>query len=157
MTKKRNGLWTEEEIALLREHYPQGGYKKLVELGIKRTELAVASKAKSLGIAKRLEHTISWSEEEVKLLVKSYREGGLPGALSCGLDKKDSAIKNKVRKIGLCGNENEGVLWNDERLEILHKYYPTEGLQGVRMRGVKESRDIILSKALELGYDVYFG
>lgn len=152
----KKGLWSDEELGILNKYYTEG-YDRLVKEGLLRSEVAVRQKIRSLGLHVKKEVPGAWTEDEVKLLVENYKEYGMKGALNCGINKKDLAIRTKARMLGLSGNENEGVLWNEERINILLKYYPTEGAMGVRRRGVKESKDIILSKAIELGLGVNFG
>lgn len=155
----KKGKWEEYELELLRNHY-QYGYDVLVSKGLNRTMSGTLQKARLMGLnivntfTKKSE---SWLEEEVKLLVDIYRKEGMRGVIdSSSLNKKEAAIRSKVYLLGLCGTVNDGVLWTKDRLDILNMYYSAEGASGVRRRGVKEPRDIILSKALELGYDVKF-
>lgn len=152
----KKGLWSDEELDILNKYYMEG-YDRLVKEGLQRSEVGVRQKMRHLGLIVKKEVHGAWTEEEMKLLVENYQKYRMSGALNCGINKKDSAIRTKVRMLGLAGNENEGVLWNDERINILLKYYPTEGALGVRKRGVRESKDIIIGKAIELGLGVKFG
>lgn len=152
----KKGRWSDEELYILNKYYREG-YDSIVKRGVIRSEVAVQQKIRKLGLHIKKEVPGAWTEDEVKLLVESYQKYRMQGALNCGLNKKEFAIRSKVRMLGLSGNENEGVLWNDERINILLKYYPTEGAAGVRRRGVKESKDIIIAKAIELGLGVNFG
>jgi len=61
------GLWSEEEIELLKRLFPSGREKEIVEQ-TGRTLAAVRQRAYTIGI--KTTKSRSWSEEELKLLKK---------------------------------------------------------------------------------------
>lgn len=47
---RRHPYWTQEEDAILREHYPQGGQRAVASLLLSRTPAAIGFRVKVLGI-----------------------------------------------------------------------------------------------------------
>lgn len=155
---KRVG-WTDLEEELLNKHY-KDGYDVLVEKGLKRSKGATILKARRMGLHTAVALKNEWSEEDVIILVEAYKEYNvvtkIPTELVELLGRKEDSIMRKAYNLGLWGKGNEGVLWNKERLDIMEKYYELEGVKGVKKRGIKEPKDIILAKAIEMGYSIKF-
>jgi Holliday junction resolvase len=108
--------WTEEEDRILRELYPTTDTEELAQrLG--RSRHAVNRRAASLGIRKdpefvRLVKTLSWrkgkkkemlwTKEEEEELRRLYLEEGLPvEEIARRLNRTESAIRNRVRFLGI--------------------------------------------------------
>ena len=113
-----NGSWTEEEIDILRTHYPNEG-KEVASRLPGRTKAACGLKAVELGL--RIA-PLPWTEEEDRIFRKYYPIEGtkvrfrLPGRTraSCAL---------MANKIGL----HVVQAWTEEDDNILRKYYLSEG------------------------------
>ena len=63
-------LWTDEEQALVRAHYPDIG--KLEALLVRRTPAAIKKQAHQLGLVKP---RTKWSSDEVRKMPPPYKEG----------------------------------------------------------------------------------
>jgi hypothetical protein len=67
--------WTEGEINILREHYPQASKEELMNLLRGRTWTSIASKARKLRVKrlKRENNARTWTEEEIQILLSSFQ------------------------------------------------------------------------------------
>jgi hypothetical protein len=93
----RSNAWTDEEIALLKLHYPKVGSTGCVPYLPKRTYESIRDKAHKLGIK-----MMRWTKEEKDLLRAIYPEKGLSPELIAMLPRHHkSAIKAKISAIGL--------------------------------------------------------
>lgn len=102
--------WTDEEVSILREKYPDQG-TDIPELD--RTKGAIKEKARRLGLSCRLNRR-PWTKEEVEILKDKYPE---QGADIPELDRTRSAIWHKARRLGI-NNRIEHI----ELTESLREY-----------------------------------
>lgn len=66
-------VWTEEELMILKDHYPNGGYRAVKALLPSRTRFAVTFKASQLGL-KSGKEIKKWTEEEIAVLSRLYKK-----------------------------------------------------------------------------------
>lgn len=117
--KKR---WSKKDIEILKEYFPIGGARLVIEKGVNRTIREIGAKASNMGI-KVINGRKYWSKEEETILRKYYPIEGI-SVIKRLKDKDELSIRNKVRHMKLNGPINK---WEDEEIEILTKYYPIEG------------------------------
>lgn len=114
--------WTDEEVEIIREYFPQGGARLVIEKGVNRDVREIGAKASNMGI-KIDSGRNYWTEEEEEILRKYYPEEGIN--VVDRLEGKDKlSVRNKVRYMKLNGPTNK---WTPEEIAILEKYYPEEG------------------------------
>lgn len=123
---QRQDLWTEEENAILREHYPIEGRKAFDRLP-NRTATACDVHVSVLGLR---HNGRNWSEREEGILRQYYRAEGpdvckrLPGRtqMACAL---------RARRLGVQMDSSKRYIrstsWTPEEEAILRRYYPSEG------------------------------
>lgn len=159
----RNVRWSKEEVALLEEYYPKGGFELCRSNGLMRSIDAVHYKAKILGLYYNQHYTrsIDWSESDISILKKYYPIGGVMLCREKGLDVSDSIMHYKARKLGLKigkGKAKRKNMWCDEDLAILTKYYPKGGLTLCKEKGLNKSNCSIYLKARDMGLSkIYWG
>ena len=92
-------IWSEEEIKILKENYKGNfpGVRCLAKLP-QKTLAAIHGKARSLNLTK---HRLNWTEEEEKLLKKTYLESESVKHLSEQLGKSYCSVITKAYKQGL--------------------------------------------------------
>lgn len=114
--------WSGKEVEIIKEFFPQGGARLVIEKGVNRSVREIGAKASNMGI-KVSRGRNYWTEEEEEILRKYYPTEGIN--VAARLEGRDELnIRNKVRYMKLNGPTNK---WSDEEVEILKKYYPTEG------------------------------
>lgn len=121
-----NHYWTEQEIAVLKEWYhfgPEVAVAKLKELcNIEFTAQQVSDKANRL----KIYVDKNWTEQEIKILTENYPKLGLSVAkLIPGKTKKE--CKFKAHQYGLRVEYEPSHEWTTHEIELLKKYYPTNG------------------------------
>ena len=89
------GLWTDEEIGILKENYLDLG-ENIVELLPNRTWLAIQAKAVQIGIKR----SRGWSEEELKILKENFIKLG-KNIIELLPNRSWDTIRKKARVIGL--------------------------------------------------------
>lgn len=96
-----NPLWTKEEIEILKEHYPSGGWKEVNKLLPTRTKSSIKGCAQKIGIKSEKVFN-DWSNNEIQIIKKYYPKEGrncisrLPGRTIEGLVYKAKNLK--IRK-----------------------------------------------------------
>lgn len=127
-----NRWWTEKEISILKEKYPEQG-PDIPELD--RTRKAIYSKAKDLGLSAPSE----WTKEELSILKEKYPKKGsdIPE-----LDRTRGAIRKQAERLDL------SYRWTEEEISILKEKYPKHGSD---IPELNRSKTAIHSKASELG------
>ncbi len=151
----RHKIWSELDLAILKEKYPLGGYLLCQEEGLKdRTRDAIVKKAKELNLhsecnVKKIAH--SWSDMELKIMRKHYPVGGIKECLKL-LNRSESSIRLKAHKLGLKVEYKDNTFknWSDYELDILRECYPKGGSVLCREKGIKRSFYAINSKARKL-------
>lgn len=96
--------WTSEEDEILRNYYPEGGTKAVLDLLPERTLMAIYNRAANLGLrTKTSRGSIPWSKHDIEVLKEKYPEVG-PKGVQPLLEQKRSltsiatkACKLKVR------------------------------------------------------------
>lgn len=92
-------LWTDNEIALLRENYPNKPTKEVVNMLPGRTKPAVYYKAMTLGLAK---NSLAWTDEEDEILKEHYSDNTADEIQKNYLPHKTKhAIYHRVRQLNL--------------------------------------------------------
>lgn len=143
-------LWTEEEIEILKNEYPVRGTAIQDKIPHKSRE-NIKTKAHNLGIKhiktsenkpnqfQGEDNYLSFTHPEIAAQWHPTLNGNLmPDNISYGSNKKvwwmcseghihQESVKNRV-KYG-CPDCSSRVLWTQEDVEILRKYYPIEGLK----------------------------
>lgn len=126
-TGRGNGKrWTEDEIAIIKEHFPSRG-RRMAYLLPGRSKTAVIARAYKLGIRVERGSQSKWTKKEDAILKKWFPKMRyecrvyLPG-------RSDSAIRHRIMKIGP-GLKNRLIthVWTDEDVRILKEYYPLIG------------------------------
>lgn len=154
-------IWTDDEVEILKKYYPIGGVTLCIEEGLTRGVRGIHRKAYELGL--KLDNPpIRWSEEEIELLRTHYPVGGPQFCRDCGLNRNIEAIKKKANLLGICmktvrknTTDNKTIKWTDFEIDILKKYYITDGARGCIERGVNKTEKAIRHKvsALQLSSD----
>ena len=90
--------WDEHKEKLLRKHYPKGDLKVLAGMiGVSVT--AVRSRAKLLGLRRRVNKCVPWTDRQVKYLRKHYAD------MSCAeLSKKSTTAPAALRQRLICSD-----------------------------------------------------
>lgn len=108
----REDRWSEEEIGILKEYYPIGGYRLCQEKGLGyKSKSSISSRAYALGIkmfeVNRCRYgKESWTDEEISILKRYYPIGGYRLCQENGLGHKSkSSIMGKARRLGLIVNK----------------------------------------------------
>ena len=148
----KNNLWTKEEDEILVNYYLIGGFELCQEKGLMRTKSAMQNRAMTLGLRK----IISKKEYSVikENVVDLYKKGGdaLVVEYLKGIGFRKNQIFNMykyLQDIGLRESKDRKD-WEKYEIEILYKYYPTEGA-AVSKRLPNHPKDSIRSKANSLG------
>lgn len=152
----RSARWSAEEIALLKEYYPKGGFELCKEKGLTRSKDSVHYKARYLNLSYNQRYTrcVDWSESDLAILREYYPIGGVMLCKEKGLDVSDAIIHYKARKLGLkigIGKAKRKNMWGEEELALLKEYYPKGGLSLCMEKGLNKSNYSIYLKARDLG------
>lgn len=98
-----------------------------------------------------------WTEEEDAILREYYPIGGYPLCIEKGIvHRTPSSIKIRASAFGIrfkviyLESKVRGK-WTNKDKNILLEYFKTEGIRGVRSRGVNKSPVVIYKEALDLG------
>lgn len=108
--KGTTDVWGRTEKAILTEYYPDGGptevKERLAELGYERTEAAITSRAKILGV-RRIDRGVEgkWTDAEVEIIRKAYQTCSISQIreelAKHGYDRSESAINARIHILGL--------------------------------------------------------
>lgn len=112
--------WTQDEIGVLKEHYPTKGSKYCSEL-LGRSRNAVKKTAGFLGIDTCINR--QWSKKEDETLQQCYVKYGAEYCVGL-LDRTCGAIYERVKILGLAGTI---IRWSRQEVDTLKKYYPNYG------------------------------
>jgi len=126
---KKNNLWSEEEIAILKEKYPTQG-SDIPELRKTRTAMSIMHKARFLKLSNPKSDI--WSEEEIAILKEKYP---IYGTKIPELHKTRPyySIINKANKLGIYYNfknyrpKKAINYWTEEELNLLITNFPSKG------------------------------
>lgn len=113
--RKASGLWTYEEMQILRINYARGdGISSIIPLLPGRTRETIFSKATSLGITSPR----NWNEEECNALREYYPVEGVKMAERIG--RSVDSVKLKAASMGIKFVENEKQkIWTEDERELL--------------------------------------
>lgn len=151
--KAGNGwkVWTEAEIAILRTHYPNGGWAACREAGLARGRETTQSKAHALGIREAADP--EWSPQELRVLKSRHGElTGHEAARSLLPRRTMAAIRRKARELQLKLPKRQG--WTHQEDAVLDRHYRSEGPGGVARRLPQRSTASIKSRAQIRGLTV---
>ncbi len=144
----RDDMWTEEDDALLREHYPKGGSIACLDLFPSRSKTAISDRAYLLKIKCEPEYLFGlWSEREVSILRKHYYRGGTEGVHKHLPERSLAAIAGKVTQLGL----KMRPAWTKKEDREFKKLYVEGGSLACAERWPKRTKQSLRSKARELG------
>lgn len=150
--------WGENELAILHEYYPVGGYFLCKEKGLKRSRDATLKKAQSLHIKvlnksyRKSRQKINWSEWKEDLLIDMYEDLGSEGMIPFLNNRTKAAIYLKATSLNLKYKAPKSAdSWSDKELDILHKYYEKYGALKCKEEGINRSQKAISRKALLMG------
>jgi hypothetical protein len=110
-------VWTKDEDAIIRKHYPKRGSRFTAEM-LGRSVTSVQHRALKLGVPG---HGIRpWTTKEEYLLRKYY--GKLTALELCRILKRsEQSIRGHIHQLGL--GKYQPVTWNDDEVEYLRKHY----------------------------------
>jgi hypothetical protein len=98
--------WTEEELNILKKHYPEMGPYEIAKLLPRHTVQGIEHKASRLGL-KWLSRKVKtwtyrpWSKEEEEILKRIYTDAPIEDILEALPGRAWSSIKHKANKLGL--------------------------------------------------------
>lgn len=145
--------WTEEEVGLLKKYYPTEG-RDVIKRFPGRKLGDIQQKAQYLQVKEESRKNFYWTAAEIETLLAYYPSEGrnvcsrIPGRTgnACAM-KYESLAAEKTRK-------RARKRWTPEEVEVLKKYYPTEGTDvAKRLPGWSEKK--CSEKALLLGMKKY--
>ncbi len=163
--------WKDEEVEILKEYFPIGGYKLCQEKGITKNIQSIRTKAYSLSL---YYNALGWSDDEISILRKHYSIGGYKlcqekginveisilnkyypkgGYKLCqekGINRTELAIRRKAIALGIKVDKK----WSESEIKILKEYYPKGGYKLCQEKGLKRKKEILRSKAKDLGLKV---
>jgi hypothetical protein len=165
-------IWTNEELEILKKHYPTCDIDELLEMLPRFTNDKIRIKASQLGVKREVKvkrkgtsKMIRWSTEETELLNEVYshstneellqlfprfdlRKIGYK-ARSLGLEKLDDVQeKDKEEKLSKMLGDSE---WTDDEVKILLDNYETMGGKGLIKLLPNRTKLSITSKASKMG------
>ena len=129
-------VWSENELEILKEHYPQLG-RRTAKLLPGRTETACGGMAKKLGLTKKgrvFSDKTPWTEDEIHVLREAYPKSGVSGVQKLLPHRSSSACSNMAIRLGLTAKQSkEQIVWSDTEIEILKEHYPDMGKDVTRL------------------------
>lgn len=112
------GFWTEEEDNILREFYPTEWVAGCIKR-LNRTSQAIQSRAKYLGIGKKI---YKWTEEEDSIIKKYYPKEG--GDVYLRLKNRTyNTVMGRASALGIGYDNEENKKWTEEEDTILKENY----------------------------------
>lgn len=148
MSKK----WTDEEIKILKEYFPQGGTKLCILNGLNRPKDSIRGKANKLGIKLLSNKNYlnyredMWSAEEYAILSKYYPLGGAKLCIEKGLNRSKNAIKSRAKMKGISSESYYAQYWSELEVDLLKKYYPIGGVKLCIAKGLNRTEAAIKEK-----------
>lgn len=147
MTTKRNHRlpWTLQEMEYVEKHYSKMSCAAIGEhLG--RSVNAVRAIAKKLGCAPQ--KSPDWSDREIDIIRETYGTDLEVDEICAMLTGRSAvSVAIKARKLGLTRPE---PFWQQRELNILRRYYPSEGKK-IASRLSGRSHHSVIIKAVKLG------
>jgi len=140
----RNHKWTEEEDAVIRERFPQGGVKEVRKLLPHRTIHAIQRRARVL----KVKFGNYWTEEEDTVIRERFPTEGAKGVQKLLPYRTISAIHQRAQKLKVRFNRN---LWTEEEKEILRRHYRKSTKEALQKMLPNRTWAAIQQKAKQLG------
>ena len=139
--------WTDEEIRLLKEHYPDDSWDNILSL-IHRKRGNIITKASHLHIVRNSSNKkVEWSEDEINLLKSVYKDYKIKDIQEKFFPNKtkDSIIKilGKLRLL-------KSRPWTESDNAFLVELYPTEDNKYIS-KLMDRTKDSIVNQAQQLG------
>lgn len=142
-------IWTEEELETLKKYYFEEG-KNGVSKRLGKSPTACEQKAKQLNLQYKGNRLNYWSRKADNIIRQYYPMEGSDGVYerltSLGMSTTKSRIRDRAKTLGVKVKAN---IWTQEELNILRKFYPTEGTDGVLKR-LNKSKSQIHNKVFDL-------
>lgn len=142
-------FWTKEELETIKKYYFEEG-KNGVSKRLGKSPMACEQKAAQLNLRYKGNGLDPWSQKADDVVRKYYPIEGSDGVYkrltSLGMSMTKSRIRDRATKV--LGVKSPQV-WTQEELDILKKFYPTEGVDGILKR-LKKSKSQISNKAFKL-------
>ena len=138
--------FTKEEMEDIIAHYPNGDYEYIFQKYPFLTKNTLFTLMSRNNIHRK---NFYWTEEEINLLKEYAQLGKSITDIYLGLNKKYtiSAIQCKMGKLNLLRK----IIWTNEELEILQKYYPKITIDEICTMIPNHHRKSIIERACELG------
>ena len=137
---KKNKLWTQAELEILKQNYYDLGPYKLQSLLPNRNYMSIVSKGKKLGLIYK--DNIMWTQEEIDILKQYYPTEGT---------KVEKRLNNRSRKSILVTAYYHGIkfdrkyeTWDLTEDEIVYDFYLKHGSQSFSK--IPELLDILKKK-----------
>lgn len=142
-------FWTKEELETIKKYYFEEG-KNGVSKRLGKSPVACEQKAAQLNLRYKGNGLDPWSQKADDIVRQYYPIEGSDGVYkrlaSLGMSVTKSRIRDRAKKVlGVKGPQ----VWTQEELDILRKFYPTEGVDGISKR-LKKSKLQIKNKAFKL-------
>lgn len=127
--------WSEKEVDILCQHYPNSSWETLHSLLPNRSRNAIYGRAESLGLS-REKHEFTrkfspryWSDQELALLRQHYPSSPLPTLLSALPNRDQNSIYAKAKSLGLSRTRGKYILtspvyWSEQEIDVLRQNYP---------------------------------
>jgi len=138
-------VWTKDDIRRLKKLYPAITAKKVAQI-LKRTEIAVVSKAGELGIKKKPgSDKRHWSKEELRFLRKNFWEMDFK-VMAKKLGRTHAAVRSRANKLGL----RSVVYWTAKEEALLKKQYLRSEVKDIAKK-LGRTVSSVKARALKLG------
>ena len=142
--------WEEWEDNIIREYYPKNGVSGCIDRLHGRSYGAIANRAAYLKVNNKRNPDSYWTKEEEQKLCELYPKFGRE-SYKYFTNKNKELVKYKAKKLHLSCNSPYSQKWTEEDINILKKYYPSEGKNVQSRLSVKKSPASINNKARILG------
>lgn len=128
-SKTQKHPWRTTEIAILREHYPDGGVKACAPLLPDRTEGAIYQqvqkhkiKGPKLWKGRKPYEISDWIDAQIRRVYLDDRRPGAVSSLGKRIDRPRSWITRRAVQLGLVMGRHKPLPWCAEELELLEEH-----------------------------------
>lgn len=143
----KNKRFTEEEIEVIREKYPVGGSKLVIEYLKDRSLKSISEKARTLGI-KCNNRIGKFTDEEIALLNEYYPIGGTELVKKHLSNRSAQVIYQKASELNLKTRKD---LYTEQEDDFIIKHYPKGGYEEVMKFLPNRDKSSIQQRAFKLG------
>ena len=142
--------WTDEEIIILDECFPQIGAMEIVKRGLipNHNYGAIKMKAYERSLSFRKVKTYEPNDEDDKVLIENYSLLGRKRILELLPHMTENQIKNRAKSLGLSFDNGK---WTEKEYEILDKYYGILSIDDLMIKLPNRNKSAIISKASKRG------